>query len=125
LSSAERGVGRSVEDSVGASTGASTVTVTSSGSASNSADKRQLELSRRLLQLLLQDFTGAVSVRLWNGETVAGPAQASTVFELRKAAPLRDMLFGKNLNRLAEAYLAGDVGYQGSLERIFDLIDFL
>jgi cyclopropane-fatty-acyl-phospholipid synthase len=89
------------------------------------ADLRQLDLSRRLLQILLRGFSGAVAVQLWNGEQVAGPASASTIFELRKAAPLRDMLFGRNLNRLAEAYLAGDVGYQGSLERIFDLIDFL
>jgi len=88
-------------------------------------DFRQLDLSRRLLRVLLKDFSGAVAVRLWNGEQVAGPANAHTSFELHKAAPLRDMLFGRNLNRLAEAYLAGDVGYQGSLERIFDLIDFL
>lgn len=90
-----------------------------------SADARQLALSRRLLQIILKDFSGAVGIRLWNNEQVAGPADATTIFEIRKSAPLRDMLFGRNLNRLAEAYLAGDLGYQGSLERIFDLIDFL
>lgn len=91
----------------------------------DTADQRQLALARRLLGLVLKDYQGAVAVRLWNDDVVAGPADAATVFELRKPAPLRDMLFGRNLNRLAEAYLAGDVGYRGELERIFDLIDFL
>lgn len=64
-------------------------------------------------------------MELWNGERVAGPENAPVIFELRRPEPLRDMLFGKNLNRLAEAYLAGHVGYRGDLEGIFDLIDFL
>lgn len=94
-------------------------------SQTDTADQRQLELARRLLQVILLGYKGRAGVRIWNDETVAGPVDAETVFELRKPAPLRDMLFGRNLNRLAEAYLAGDVGYRGELERVFDLIDFL
>lgn len=88
-------------------------------------DARQLQLARQLLCLILQGYRGAAAVHLWNGERVAGPLDAATVLEIHKPDPLRDMLYGRNLNRLAEAYLAGDLGYQGSLERIFDIIDFL
>ena len=115
----------------------------------DAADQRQLELAREVLGLILNGYAGAAAFELWNGERIAGPIAdsvagstggsttgsiagsiassepAQAVFELRKPHPLRDMLFGKNLNRLAEAYLAGDVGYRGDLERIFDLIDFL
>ena len=91
----------------------------------DAADQRQLELARDVLGLILKGYAGAAAVELWNGERIAGPAGAGTVFELRKPHPLRDMLFGRNLNRLAEAYLAGDIGYRGDLERVFDLIDFL
>src|SRR5690606_12377142 len=91
----------------------------------DAADQRQLELAREVLGLIMQGYAGAAAVELWSGERIAGPVDAQTVFELRKPQPLRDMLFGRNLNRLAEAYLAGDVGYRGDLERIFDLIDFL
>jgi cyclopropane-fatty-acyl-phospholipid synthase len=88
-------------------------------------DARQLSLARQLLGIILQGYCGAAAVDLWNGERVAGPAAASTVLQVNKPDPLRDMLYGSNLNRLAESYLAGDLGYQGSLERIFDIIDFL
>ena len=90
-------------------------------------DARQLELARQLLAILLDGYRGRAAVQLWNGERVAGPPDAGTVLEINKPDPLRDMLYGSgsNLNRMAESYLAGDLSYQGSLERIFDLIDFL
>lgn len=91
----------------------------------DAADQRQLALAGEVLGLILRDYAGAAAVELWNGERVAGPEDAPVVFELRRPQPLRDMLFGKNLNRLAEAYLAGDVGYRGELEYVFHLIDFL
>lgn len=91
----------------------------------DAADQRQLALAGEVLGLILRGYAGAAAVELWNGERVAGPDNAPVIFELRRPEPLRDMLFGKNLNRLAEAYLAGHVGYRGDLERIFDLIDFL
>src|SRR5690606_29669544 len=91
----------------------------------DAADQRQLALAGEVLGLILRDYAGAAAVELWNGDRVAGPDNAPVIFELRRPEPLRDMLFGKNLNRLAEAYLAGHVGYRGDLERIFDLIDFL
>ena len=45
--------------------------------------------------------------------------------EYRQFVGKRQPDSSRALGKLAEAYLAGDVGYQGDLERIFDLIDFL
>jgi cyclopropane-fatty-acyl-phospholipid synthase len=90
-------------------------------------DARQLELARQLLDILLLGYHGRTAVELWNGQLVAGPADAPAVLEIRKPDPLRDMLYGSgnNLNRVAESYLAGDLDYRGDLESVFDLIDFL
>lgn len=88
-------------------------------------DARQLTLSRQLLAIILKGYRGAAAVQLWNGERVAGPDLASTILEINRPDPLRAMLYGSNLNRLAESYLSGDLTYQGSLEGTFDIIDFL
>lgn len=88
-------------------------------------DSHTLEHARELLRIVLNGFSGDVGIRLWNDELLLGTERSPVILEIYKPEPLREMLFGKNLNKLAEHYIAGDLGYQGNLEKIFDLVDFL
>tara|TARA_R110002110_G_scaffold167482_1_gene368525 strand:- start:75831 stop:77153 length:1323 start_codon:yes stop_codon:yes gene_type:complete len=86
---------------------------------------KTLHSCRDVLQIIFKDYQGPVAIRLWNDEVVIGQEKATFSLVLRKAYPLKELLLSRNLNRLAEAHLCGDVDGEGDLEKVFDLIDYL
>jgi len=80
---------------------------------------------RRILQHILADYHGAVAVRLWNGERVAGSDDARCTLLFKRAAPLRHLLLHQAITPLGEAYLAGDIVIEGDMEALFDLVEYL
>lgn len=78
-----------------------------------------------MLELILADYRGAVAIRLWNGETVTGNSSSPCTVVFRHPAPLRDLVLHKDLARLAEAYLIGDLDIEGDIESLFDLVEYL
>lgn len=84
-----------------------------------------LDSCRKLLTVILEDYTGPVAIRLWNNEVVIGDDSAACTLVFRKAYPLQELFLRKDLNRLAEAHLCGDVDAEGEVELFFDLVDYL
>tara|TARA_R110000824_G_scaffold401796_1_gene616755 strand:+ start:19715 stop:21037 length:1323 start_codon:yes stop_codon:yes gene_type:complete len=86
---------------------------------------KTLHSCRDVLQIIFKDYQGPVAIRLWNDEVVIGQEKADFTLVFRKAYPLKELLLSRNLNRLAEAHLCGDVDGEGDMEKVFDLIDYL
>jgi cyclopropane-fatty-acyl-phospholipid synthase len=85
--------------------------------------ERALATARALLGPVLDGYRGPVAVRLWNGEQVAGGSGAARcTVTLRAPAPLRDLVLRRDLLRLAEAHLAGEIDLEGDPEALFDLV---
>jgi cyclopropane-fatty-acyl-phospholipid synthase len=78
-----------------------------------------------LLQIVCSDYRGPVAIRLWDGDTVVGNANARCCLVLNKPSPLRDLVLSRDMLALAESHLTGDVEVEGNLESLFDLLDYL
>jgi cyclopropane-fatty-acyl-phospholipid synthase len=87
-------------------------------------DKR-LRLCTELLHIIFKDYKGRVSIRLWNDEVVIGSRAAVCTLVFNQPYSLSDLLLNRDLNRLAEAYLYGDVDAEGNLEMLFGLVEYL
>ncbi|MDX1655514.1 MAG: cyclopropane-fatty-acyl-phospholipid synthase family protein, partial [Candidatus Competibacteraceae bacterium] len=77
-----------------------------------------------LLERLFGDYRGPVAFRLWDG-TLWGDSAAPCTVVLNEPGPLREMLLGGDLLRLAEAHLAGRVDLEGDPEAVLSLVDYL
>lgn len=78
-----------------------------------------------ILKQLLIDYRGPVAIHLWNGETVIGNDSSACNIIFRHPAPLRDLVLHRDLVRLAEAYIVGDIDIEGEIETLFDLVEHL
>lgn len=81
--------------------------------------------ARNILWLVMADYHGPVAIELWNGETVIGNRSSACTIVFRHPAPIRDLVLHKDLVRLAEAYLVGDIDLAGDVETLFDLVEYL
>lgn len=86
---------------------------------------RSIVIGRRILQALLVDYRGPVAIRLWNDETVIGSQDAPCTIVFHNARALRDLLLYRDLVRLTEAHLSGDIDVEGDIEILFSLAEFL
>ncbi|ALP54853.1 hypothetical protein Tel_11810 [Candidatus Tenderia electrophaga] len=78
--------------------------------------------ARRILGRVLAGYRGKVAVRLWNGDIVHGASDAPCTVVFQHPAALRDLVVRRDLVRLAEAYLVGEIDLDGDAERLFDLV---
>lgn len=81
--------------------------------------------AKRILAFILINYHGPVAVRLWNGDMVIGNKTSPCTIIFRHPAPLRDLVLHKDLVRLAEYYLAGELDVEGDIEALFDLKEYL
>lgn len=81
--------------------------------------------ARHILELILADYRGPAAVDLWNGERVVGHDDAPCALVFRHPAVLRELVLHRDLVRLAESYLAGEVDVIGDFEALFDLAEYL
>lgn len=93
--------------------------------AGNRREANIAELGRELVALLLADYRGPVTVRLWNGQLVTGRTDASCIVRFNHPGVLRELILHRDLLRLADAFLGGDVAVEGNLEQLFDIGPYL
>lgn len=81
--------------------------------------------ARNILERILTDYRGSVAVRLWNGDIAHGADDAPCTVVFHRPAALRDLVLHRDLVRLAESYLVGEIDIESDIERLFDLVDYL
>lgn len=81
--------------------------------------------ARDILARVLAGYRGKVAVTLWNGARVVGDAGAPCNVVFRHPAVLRHLVLHRDLVRLAESYLAGEMEVEGDMESLFDLVEYL
>ena len=90
-----------------------------------SSEGAALAAARWILEQILRDYQGPVAVRLWNGDRVRGERDAPCTVVFHQPTALRDMVLHHDLVCVAEAYLAGEIDFEGDLESLFDLVSYL
>lgn len=81
--------------------------------------------TRSIFDILMRGYHGRAAIRLWNGEQVAGPADASCTAVFHDPSVVREFILHRDLVRAAEAYLTGRVDIEGIAEFLFEAVDFL
>ena len=84
-----------------------------------------LAVGRRIVDLLLPDYTGSTAIGLWDGRHARGDIHSPAALWFHSPQALRELVLHADLMRLAEAYLRGEVDVTGSIEAAFDLVDHL
>lgn len=80
-----------------------------------------VRLGSEIISTIMAGYSGAVAIRLWNGELVHGQFDAPCTLIFRSPASLREILLHRDLLRLADSYLTNDIDVEGDFECIFDL----
>lgn len=78
-----------------------------------------------LVSTILADCPGCVAVRLWNGKLAAGRSDAPCTVRINLPGVLRELILHRDLMRLVDAFLCGDVTVEGNLEQLFDIGPYL
>ena len=85
----------------------------------------RLDVGRAIVSLLLQGYSGEVAVQLWDGSLAAGDENAACRLVINEPGALRDLILRRNLLRLTEFYLAGQIEVRGDMEGLFTLAPHL
>ncbi|HEY9199236.1 MAG TPA: cyclopropane-fatty-acyl-phospholipid synthase family protein [Gammaproteobacteria bacterium] len=80
---------------------------------------------RRILETLLEGYTGHTAVTLWDDSYIRGDTGADGELNFAQPAALRELILHPDLVRMAENYLHGAIEVHGSMDAAFDLVDFL
>jgi cyclopropane-fatty-acyl-phospholipid synthase len=81
-----------------------------------SAETKHINATVRIVKHLLQDFQGAIALRLWNGAQYAfGQTVPMFTLVLRDPAVLRKLVLKRNPITLVDAYFHGLVDFEGDL----------
>jgi len=90
-----------------------------------SVDAAAVAAGREILEQILSGYQGPVAVRLWNGERIYGEADAPCTVVFHQPSVLRHLVLHRDLVRLAESYLAGELDAEGDMESLFNLTEYL
>lgn len=88
-------------------------------------DERATRHARSIFDILMRGYRGRAAIRLWDGTRVAGPSDAACTAVFHDPSVVRDFILHRDLVRAAEAYLTGRVDFDGTVEILFDAVDFL
>ncbi|HHJ13179.1 MAG TPA: class I SAM-dependent methyltransferase [Gammaproteobacteria bacterium] len=81
-------------------------------------------VGRQILQTVLGNREVPVAFRLWDGSSIStGKHDCTLVFT--HPGVLRDLVLHRDVYRLGEAYLNGELAVEGNLETVFDLPKYL
>lgn len=78
-----------------------------------------------IMTTLFNGYRGATNIRLWDGREVNNGAHTRCSLLFRKPTALREFLLKRDLVKLAEAYLCGDIEVEGEIESLFDIVSWL
>ncbi len=79
----------------------------------------------QVLKLILADYRGPVSVRLWNGELAIGQSDAPCMVVFNQPSVLRQLILRQNVVHLAEDFLAEKADIEGDVESLFHLVSYM
>lgn len=79
----------------------------------------------KILTILFNGYRGPTSIGLWDGSEVNSGAHTRCSLSFRHPAALRELLLKRDLLKLAEAYLGGDIEVEGDIESLFDIVPWL
>ncbi len=85
----------------------------------------QIKAARAIVSRILEGFTGDVAVQLWDGSLAAGKKSADCRLVFHHPGALRDLILRRDLERLTEFYLAGQIDVVGDMEGLFTLAPHL
>ncbi len=91
------------------------------GSSAEISSDSNAKLGREIIAMIMTGYTGPVAIRLWDGTLAYGTSTAPCTIIFRTPTTLRDMILHRNLLRLADSYLTGEIDVEGDLESLFDL----
>ncbi len=87
--------------------------------------EKQVDMNSRLgaeiIRTVMTGYSGQVAIRLWDGTLACGNYDAPCVIVFKSTSGLRDLVLHRNLLRLADYYLSGEIDVQGDLASLFDL----
>jgi cyclopropane-fatty-acyl-phospholipid synthase len=81
-------------------------------------------ISRRaqnIISSLLNDYRGATAIRLWDGHELYRNPDTRCSLVFKRPGVLRELLLKRDLVKLGEAYLSGEIDAEGELEALFEL----
>ncbi len=81
-------------------------------------------ISRRaqtIISSLLNGYRGAAAIRLWDGQELYHSPDTRGALVFKHPGVLRELLLKRDLVKLGEAYLNGEIEAEGELEALFEL----
>ncbi len=97
------------------------VDIAQPGSSAVMSSDNNVKLGIEIISTIMTGYTGPVAIRLWDSGLAHGTPNASCTIIFRTPAVLRDLLLHRNLLRLVDFYLTGEIDVEGDLESLFDL----
>ncbi|MCW8955977.1 MAG: cyclopropane-fatty-acyl-phospholipid synthase family protein [Gammaproteobacteria bacterium] len=78
--------------------------------------------AENIVSSVLADYQGSTAIRLWNDRVLNDAPNTTCALVFRNPGVLRELLLKRDLLKLGEAYLSGNIDIEGELEALFDLI---
>jgi len=78
-------------------------------------------LAQNIISRLLNDYQGTTAIRLWDGHELYRSQNTRCALVFKRPGALRELLLKRDLVKLGEAYLGGDIDAEGELEALFEL----
>jgi len=91
----------------------------------DSFDDRVNAAGRRVISAIAGQYKGRAAMRLWTGEIVIGSSNAECIVNFHHPSALRTLVLNRDLVPAAETYLAGIIDFEGNIEALFDLVEYL
>lgn len=74
-----------------------------------------------IMSTLLRDYHGPTAIRLWDGHELHNDPETRCALVFKQPGVLRELLLKRDLLKLGEAYLSGEIDVEGEFESLFDL----
>jgi cyclopropane-fatty-acyl-phospholipid synthase len=78
-------------------------------------------LAHNIIATVLKGYHGSTAIRLWDGHELFGGPDAKCSLVFRRPGALRELLLKRDLMKLGEAYLSGEIDIEGELEAVLEL----
>lgn len=78
--------------------------------------------AENIVSSILAGYQGSTAIRLWNNRVLNDAPNTTCSLVFRNPGVLRELLLKRDLLKLGEAYLSGNIDIEGESEALFDLI---
>ncbi|HID81519.1 MAG TPA: class I SAM-dependent methyltransferase [Chromatiales bacterium] len=85
----------------------------------------EISAAHRIISTLLAEYHGPIAIQLWDGSLFRNSEETQCVLHIHHPHVLRDLILHRDLVRLAESYIAGQIEVSGNFESLFLLEEHL